>query len=245
MRLDAIATAARGQLVLFVAATFAAIVSVVGVARANTDCTPNPDQPGMAMWLEIKKNCLDDPNPGAADCVTVDDHIVIARDSFKPSAFLVVARDPVCGIETPSIREPGAPNYWLAGWTHRGLVGDDWTVGLAINSEHRRSQNRLHIHLDRLCDSVAAALSTPEPLDSFSLPLLNPYRALTITIADLPHLNVFALVAAAEPSVPVADQSIALVASKADPAAAIVLYGSDEQGSGHAEDLFVNGRHCP
>ena len=222
---------------------FAILLATAGSAAAQTPCDHGGNK--MAMWQSIQNHCIDHPDANSPkDCVLVDDHIVIARDAFKPHAFLVVARDEVCGIESDSVRAPDAPNYFAAGWAHRDLVGADWTVGLAINAQHKRSQNRLHIHLDRLCPEVADALATADVSKPFALPLLAPYRALAIKAADLPHLDIFDLVAKAEPKVAHGDESIALVASKADPAAAIVLYGADGTGGGHAEDLFSYGGRC-
>ena len=228
----------RGAVLLSAACAF------VPAAHAPIPC----DQGGfkMAMWKAIADHCIDHPGPNTPkDCVVVDDRIVIARDSFKPEAFLVVARDPVCGIEDDQVRAPGTPNYWLAGWTNRKLVGDGWTVGLAINARDRRSQNRLHIHVDRLCMNVARALSAPGSASRpFADPLLKPWHALPIAVSDIAAKNIFALVAAAEPEIPPAEQSIALVAAKNDPTKALVLYGADRDGAGHAEDLFSYGGRC-
>jgi len=226
-----------------VLAALAVLIVAANTAWADARC----DHGGhtMAMWQSIEGHCIDHPDATSSqDCVIADGHIVIARDGFKPRAFLVVARDEVCGIESDSTRAPDAPNYFAAGWAHRDLVGTDWTVGLSINAQHKRSQNRLHIHVDRLCPEVADALAAPDLAKSFTLALLAPYRALRIELADLPRLNIFDLVAKAEPDVAPGDRSIALVASKTDPTSALVLYGSDGLGSGHAEDLFSYGGRC-
>ena len=234
------ATARRG---LFVFLLVAALISLA-TATVQAACAPHAN--GTAMWKAIESHCFDHRDGDSAkDCFVADEKIVIARDSYKPKAFLVVARDDIAGIETESIRDNGAPNFWLAGWNNRKLVGEDWTVGLAINSECRRSQDRLHIHLDRLCPSVADELGKLNAgVRQFSGAVLKAYRVAPIKVEELPRINIFAMVKALSGSIPVADQSIALVAGKDDPAKAYVLYGSQGEGSGHAEDLFSYGGKC-
>jgi CDP-diacylglycerol pyrophosphatase len=242
MKSDAIAL--RKRLGLFVVALISILFGVIAGATAQTACAPHPH--GTAMWDAIKSHCFDRKDADSPrDCFVPDEKIVIARDTYKPKAFLVVARDDIAGIETESIRDDGAPNFWLAGWNNRRLVGEDWTVGLAINAECRRSQDRLHIHLDRLCPKAADEIGKLDAgARDLSGSMLKPYHVATIKLAELARRNIFAMVKALSGSIPVADQSIALVAAKNDPGTAYVLYGSLGEGSGHAEDLFSYGGHC-
>ncbi|MFN8612086.1 MAG: CDP-diacylglycerol diphosphatase [Vulcanimicrobiota bacterium] len=71
---------------------------------------------------------------------------VIAGKDF-PSDQLTVPLTPITGVEDPRLLQPGAENYFADAWKFARNRED---VALTVNSQGGRSQDRLHIHADRI-----------------------------------------------------------------------------------------------
>ena len=89
----------------------------------------------------------------------------VLRAPGEPTHVVVMPTDTVPGLEAPVLRGPRGIAYWKAALAARPFVSDALKgrlpaaeVGLAVNSARGRSQDQLHIHLDCLRPSVAAAL---------------------------------------------------------------------------------------
>ncbi|MHB2020383.1 MAG: CDP-diacylglycerol diphosphatase [Candidatus Xenobia bacterium] len=82
--------------------------------------------------------------------------IVELQSTGIASDQLTVATTPVSGIEDPQLEAPGAENYFADAWDNRR--GPD--TALAINARQRRSQDRLHIHSDRVDPALEQKLRT-------------------------------------------------------------------------------------
>jgi CDP-diacylglycerol pyrophosphatase len=89
----------------------------------------------------------------------------VLKDIRGATQFLLIPTKQICGIESRALLAPRAANYFADAWRARRLV--DKVLGhamprdalsLAINSELARSQNQLHIHIDRIRPDVREAL---------------------------------------------------------------------------------------
>lgn len=83
--------------------------------------------------------------------------------------LLTVPLEDVKGIEDPILRAPGAENYFRQAYLHayprfvktQGVNQDQQDhgmVGMAINSQNKRTQDRLHIHTDYIDKKLAGEL---------------------------------------------------------------------------------------
>lgn len=160
-----------------------------------------------ALWKIVHDKCA----VNTAPCSFIDPAkgYALLKDRDGDTQYLLIPTSKVTGIESPSILEPDAPNYFAAAWgfidavttaAHHAVPRD--YLSLAINSESGRSQNQLHIHLDCLRTDVHASLAAaagqigatwaplPAPLAG------HPYAALRIEGQDLDQANPFRLLAA-------------------------------------------------
>jgi CDP-diacylglycerol pyrophosphatase len=131
----------------------------LGVASANPD----------ALWNIVSQSCVPaaEHANGTGKCTRVDlsTHYALLKDIDGPAQYLLIPTDRIQGIESPSLLNEDAPNYWSAAWNARTLVSDrlpsplpDDAVGLEINSASRRSQQQLHIHIDCIQRTVLPIL---------------------------------------------------------------------------------------
>lgn len=78
-----------------------------------------------------------------------------------PSDHLTVPLAPITGVEDPRLTQPGAENYFADAWKDGRLKAAEAlgttpaqlsrdAIALTVNSQGGRSQDRLHIHADRL-----------------------------------------------------------------------------------------------
>jgi CDP-diacylglycerol pyrophosphatase len=136
-----------------------------GAARAA-----DPD----ALWKIVHDKCVPavEAGNGTGPCAAVDleRRVAVLKDINGANQFLLIPTDRVAGIETPSILDPGAPNYWAAAWQARsfmiakaGKTVPRDEISLAINSPHGRSQNQLHIHIDCIAPEVLETLRASAP----------------------------------------------------------------------------------
>jgi CDP-diacylglycerol pyrophosphatase len=134
---------------------------------------------------------------------------VVLHAPLDPAHNLVAvptARIP--GVETPSLREAGSPNYFADAWQARRFVEANVKhplqredFGLAVNSRPGRAQDQLHIHVDCINREVRDTLKahaawfktdawTKLPFDLAG----ERYWGLRINSQDLAGINVFKLV---------------------------------------------------
>ena len=89
----------------------------------------------------------------------------VLKDIKGRYQYLVLPLARIAGIESPTVLEPGAPDYFADAWTarlyveaalHKTVPRDE--LSLAVNSRYGRTQNQLHIHVDCIRPSVRRAL---------------------------------------------------------------------------------------
>ena len=194
--------------------------------------------PGV-LWKIVHERCV--PNQRAhknpSPCASVDlshgetSGTAILKDIRGATQYLLVPTAQVSGIETPAIVTFDAPNYFAAAWTATALIDDRLhhvlprqDFALAINSEERRSQNQLHIHVDCIRAEIRVALDQvmnrigPHWQD---LPIhlaTHRYRALWVPGASLDNTNPFRLLAASltSPATEMRHHSLVLVGAIRD-----------------------------
>ena len=157
---------------------------------------------------------------GADDCRVIHKNptphgehgYVVMAGKDMPSDHLTVPLAPITGTESPELTQPGAENYFADAWKDGrqktaeflGTTADQLprnAIALAVNSQGGRSQDRLHIHADRLDPKLGGQLKEQlehgqvvrehwtnlEPVNG------HHYRALWVDGADLTQ-NPFQLV---------------------------------------------------
>jgi CDP-diacylglycerol pyrophosphatase len=211
---------------LVLAAAMLTAVSSAGISGAQGD--PN------ALWSIVNGSCVPDQQQHGdpAPCAEVDlsageeEGYAVLKDLVGPLQFLLIATGRITGIESPSILEPDATNYFAAAWQARSFVEEragrtlprDW-VSLAINSEQARSQTQLHIHVDCVRADVHQALTEHASeigavWTSFPVPLAGQrYSAIAVSGEDLDAVNPFDLLADGVPGArtDMGDQTLVVV----------------------------------
>jgi CDP-diacylglycerol pyrophosphatase len=151
----------------FVMAKAAALVAVAVVASSCAEiAAADPD----ALWKIVGGQCVPEAQamgrPGQCTSVNLAGHYAILKDISGRSQHLLIPTERVTGVESPSILEPNAPEYWADAWNSRDtveaslkqpLAADQF--GLEINSEYRRTQQQLHIHMDCMRTDIIDALA--------------------------------------------------------------------------------------
>jgi CDP-diacylglycerol pyrophosphatase len=178
------------------------------------------------------------------------DQFIILKDNSpaKPNAYLIIPTTKVTGIEDRQIFAPPVADFWALGWQQAQiyLKKPAADTALAINSEHDRSQDQLHIHISCARRDVARALAENDdriggdPAKPVEIPLgpqNHVYRA--IRVMSLTAESPFELAAAMSGAkADMAEQSIAVIGSKA-PGAYYVLNTQHEGANpGAAEELL-------
>jgi len=136
----------------------------VGACASLAASNPN------ALWQIVSEQCVPPEQsigkPGACTDVNLKKHYAILKDIVGATQFLLIPTDRVTGIESPSILAADAPDYWADAWAARQVVGrrigltfPPNQLGLEINSEFRRTQNQLHIHMDCMHDGIIKDLA--------------------------------------------------------------------------------------
>jgi CDP-diacylglycerol pyrophosphatase len=188
----------RGFKWLLVALTL--IVAAGGATAAHASADPN------ALWTIVHDQCVPDQEASSdpAPCSLVDlkagkrRGYAVLKDLVGATQFLVIPTDRISGIESPTLLEPDATNYFAAAWHASSFVDAragvdiprDW-MSLAVNSAVARTQNQVHIHVDCVRADVRESLSRhiadvgsdwapfPEPLTG------HPYLAMAVEGEDL------------------------------------------------------------
>ncbi|MEW6339112.1 MAG: CDP-diacylglycerol diphosphatase [Pseudomonadota bacterium] len=157
-------SARRSWFVIGRAATLAA-VAVVASSCAQI-AAADPD----ALWKIVGGQCVPEERsigrPGQCTSVNLAGHYAILKDINGRSQHLLIPTERVTGIESPSVLDADAPEYWADAWNSRNVVDASLKqplkadqFGLEINSEFRRSQQQLHIHMDCMRTDIIDALA--------------------------------------------------------------------------------------
>lgn len=162
------------------------VILIVFVAMWSHGCAAG--QPSRDILGRIVAHCLDlsvpdycvrCPAPLRGQCALDDDcrrtaevwaqtdEYVVIRDIKMcgcPADFvhgLAMPRAPVSGVEDP--KRPAA--LWPFAWAvARQRIPEEMEIGLAVNPDHLRSQDYLHIHLVRLRQDARTRLASRNPL---------------------------------------------------------------------------------
>ncbi len=128
----------------------------------------------LALWKIVHEQCVvhQEGGEGPMPCASVDlSHgisvgVAILKDQNGIAQMLAIPTRRITGIEDPQMLAPDAPNVFAAAWKARALVEGRVhhllpreAIAIAINSEWRRSQQQLHLHVDCLAKNVADALT--------------------------------------------------------------------------------------
>jgi len=140
---------ARAGVAARLALTLALFLAFSFAATANPDILGNIVEKACVPTMQATGHPL--------PCRKVDlaRWFAVLKDIRGRTQYLVLPTGPIAGIESPSLLNPEAPNYWQYAWEARAFVEEAAgrtipreAIGLAINSAKGRSQNQLHIHVD-------------------------------------------------------------------------------------------------
>ncbi len=216
----------------------------------------------LALWRIVHEQCVvhQEAGAGPTPCESVDltngeeVGVAIFKDQSGVAQVLAIPTRRIAGIEDPQMLAPDAPNVFAAAWKAKALVDarlphslprED--VAIAINSQWKRSQNQLHLHVDCLAKSVVDALANyPGALDEnwrrMTVPLNGRiYFARRLDSTDLSDAEPLRLLAdgleGARGQMGV--YSLAAVGATFDGKPGFILLADrySPQGGGHAEDL--------
>ncbi len=206
------------------------VLAVLALSALASAHAADPD----ALWKIVHGQCVPDQqaNGKAAPCAEVDlwngaaRGTAVLKDLVGTTQFLLIPTARITGVEAPELLAPDAPNFFAAAWDARrftaqhakhALARDE--IGLAINSEHGRTQDQLHIHIDCLHPEVVTALRAhaaalgdswapfPEPLEG------RTYQAMRVREPDPLAIDPFYLLATGIPGAgaDMGDWTLALV----------------------------------
>jgi CDP-diacylglycerol pyrophosphatase len=146
------------------------LCAAVLMAGCETLAAADPN----ALWQIVHFDCAPAAQMSgkAGLCADVDltHRYAVLKDRRGVAQHLLIPTDRISGVESARVRAPDAENYWADAWNarsfvqaslkaaHRAPLSDD-ELGLEINSEDRRSQGQLHIHIDCMRASAADALA--------------------------------------------------------------------------------------
>ncbi len=231
-------------------------IVVLLLATAASGCAHLAASNPNALWMIVDHQCVPatktSGGPGACTAVDLAQRYAILKDINGNTQYLLIPTDRVSGIESPSILEPDAPDYWVDAWNARhyvekrldlGLPHDQ--IGLEINSEFRRSQSQLHIHIDCMQRHIVDALAAhrDDVLDKWRWTTLDGQRYRVMRVATLSGENDPFRVVARDRQGPDAMANQTILVTGAGPSNKdgwlIVNSGLNiEGGSGTAEDLL-------
>lgn len=150
--------------------TLVRTVAVLALAFTATSCTRLAAVDSNALWKIVDLRCVPSQQatgtPGQCTVVDLDKRYAILKDIVGRSQHLLIPTDRVTGIESPLVLTSNAQDYWDDAWVSRLYVEQsikrtlpDNQLGLEINSQFRRTQNQLHIHIDCMHSKVSGALA--------------------------------------------------------------------------------------
>jgi CDP-diacylglycerol pyrophosphatase len=217
----------------------AALGLIASVARA---ADPN------ALWKIVHGRCVPNAQSGGpAPCAEVTAQWAVLKDINGATQFLLIPTDRVTGIETPSILDPIAPNYFAGAWEARHFVSERAghvlpreDFALAINPPSARSQEQLHIHIDCIRPEIRTALHGLTVRDHWAMlpdPLAGQrYAAMRIDQQQL-SANPFQLLAQGIPGAKEAMGQYTLVLAGMPDGFMLLAGHVGADGTGHGEDL--------
>lgn len=90
---------------------------------------------------------------------------VLLKDLKGPLQYLLMPSNRLPGVESPLLYRPDAPNYIAQAWRNRDLLDrrngrplPHDVVSLTVNSQYRRSQDQLHVHISCTTRELRARL---------------------------------------------------------------------------------------
>lgn len=145
-------------------------VALLALAFTVSACARLAALDSDALWKIVDLHCVPSQEktgrPEQCTVVNLEKRYVILKDIVGHSQHLLIPTDRISGIESPLVLAPHAQNYWVDAWASRTYVEKsvkrelpDNQLGLEINSQFRRSQNQLHIHIDCMRGDVSEALA--------------------------------------------------------------------------------------
>lgn len=168
------------------------------------------------LWHVVQLCTANKQITGAAfPCVDADlskgveaGYVVLHAPLASPHDLVAVPTIALPGVESPFVRQSGAPNYFADAWSARRFVEENVArplkrdeIGLALNSLPGRAQDQLHIHIDCVYQSVRktlqanAGLFKSESWTKLPFDLAGDrYWGLRLNSPDLAGINVFRLV---------------------------------------------------
>ncbi|WP_082902882.1 CDP-diacylglycerol diphosphatase [Paraburkholderia ginsengiterrae] len=236
--------------------------AALAVAVAASACARLATVDSNALWKIVDMRCVPSQQatgtPGQCTFVDLDKRYAILKDIVGRSQHLLIPTDRITGIESPLVLAPHAQDYWVDAWDARRYVEKsvkrslpDNQLGLEINSQYRRTQNQLHIHIDCMRGDISEALArhAKDAPDAWHWDTVggNRYRIMRVTtLAEAS--NPFRLVARDNKDTDaMANQTI--LVTGAGPSAEqdgwlVVNSGIDvDNGSGSAENLLDHACH--
>ncbi len=161
--------------------------------------TPAQGPTDLALWRIVERGC-NGRGPHAADptlqCEGRRGYAVL-KDRCGATHFLLIPTARRVGVEARALQSPTEPNYFAWAWRERthtlraarvrsGVTVPDDDVGLAVNSRYARSQEQLHIHIDRIDPGLRVLLrALPTPLPAGATLEWNGHRYRVDRVADL------------------------------------------------------------
>lgn len=140
-----------------------ALLAGGGAARADAD----------ALWRLIDTRCVPEalagqaPEPCAQVSLSPDrgHGWVVLKDRNGRLQYLLMPTARITGIESPELEHPAATDFVAQAWQARGFLDrrngrplPRDAVSLAVNSQPRRSQNQLHVHISCVQPELRARL---------------------------------------------------------------------------------------
>ncbi|SEJ03414.1 CDP-diacylglycerol diphosphatase [Paraburkholderia diazotrophica] len=152
-------------------------LAALAVALCTSGCAIIAAADPNALWSIVNRQCVPvaraTGGPGFCTSVDLSKRYAILKDINGNTQYLLIPTDRVMGIESPSVLDIHAPEYWADAWNARQYVGSRIgltfppnQLGLEINSKYRRTQQQLHIHMDCMQDGIIKNLAhyrTAEP----------------------------------------------------------------------------------
>jgi CDP-diacylglycerol pyrophosphatase len=201
------------------------------------------------LWHFVNDRCVPEAKAGQppkpCDRVDLAHGEAVLKDITGVAQYLVIPTARVTGIEDPAVLTD--TNGFAVAWQTRASVEAKLGhalprdgVSLAVNSQHGRTQNQLHIHVDCLAQPVRAALAAarlgpdwapyPTPLAG------HRYLARFLPGETLDGVNPFRLLAD-KVGGPIGDWTLAAVgATAADGQPGFILLAQDDAAAA-AEQL--------
>jgi CDP-diacylglycerol pyrophosphatase len=213
----------------------------------------------MKLWQIVHDQCAPAAQKAQAlppPCLAFDpkagDAVITDRIGVAQLLDIPIAR--VTGIEDPQLLQAGAPLYFADAWRARALMAARLPtmppregVAIAINSEHSRTQDQLHLHVDCLRPEVAKALADYAPhFDGQWRPMTEAlqgrkYWARRVDSADLAGVDPFHILADELPGARAQMGQWSLGAAPirfgTEPGFVLLADRAELTEGGHAEDL--------